>query len=83
MQRHKFVFAALVIGLATLLTASSIARADVVTDWNAIASQTAIPALRSPHLKRLRSSQACFVCSTDTARGRGSRNQAKRSNDEY
>ena len=34
MQRHKFVFAALVIGLATLLVASSIARADDVTDWN-------------------------------------------------
>jgi hypothetical protein len=48
MQRHKFVFAALVIGLATLLMPSSIARADVVTDWNAIASQTAIPVRPGP-----------------------------------
>ena len=48
MQRHKFVFAALVIGLSTLLMASSIARADVVTDWNAIASQTAIPVRPGP-----------------------------------
>lgn len=34
MQRHKFVFAALVIGIATLFMASTIARADDVTDWN-------------------------------------------------
>jgi hypothetical protein len=34
MQRHKFVSAALVIGLTTLLMASTIARADDVTDWN-------------------------------------------------
>ena len=48
MPRHKFVFAALVIGLATFFMASSIARADVVTDWNAIASQTAIPVRPGP-----------------------------------
>ena len=48
MQRHKVVFAALVIGLATLLMASSIAQADVVADWNAIASQTAIPVRPGP-----------------------------------
>ncbi len=48
MQRHKFVLAALVIGLATLIMASSIAQADVVADWNAIASQTAIPVRPGP-----------------------------------
>ena len=48
MQRHKFVLAALLICLATLIMASSIAQADVVTDWNAIASQTAIPVRPGP-----------------------------------
>jgi hypothetical protein len=48
MQRRKFVFAVLVTGLATLLVASSIAPADVVADWNAIATQTALQTVIPP-----------------------------------